>query len=71
MAFRVALLGRLWSQTIPRLGVFGGGAKGGEDGDVFDYVGRLFVEEALLLFSEANAFAVEVLKLVDFFDGGA
>ena len=69
MAFRVALLGRLWSQTIPCLGVFGGGAESSEDGDVFDHVGRLFVEEALFFLSQANAFAVEILELVDFIDG--
>lgn len=71
MAFGIALLGQLWSETVACLGAFGGGAKGGEDGDVFDDVGRLFVEEALFLFSEADAFAVEVLELVDFFDRGA
>ena len=61
----------LRSETVGRFRVFGGGAKGCEDCDILDDVGGFFVKEPLLFLGEADAFAVEILELVDLFDRGS
>lgn len=49
---------------------FGGGAEGGEDTEVFNEVGGLFVQEVVFFLGEFDVFAVEGLEGVDFGEGG-
>ena len=48
---------------------FAGHAEGLEDTDVFDDVVGFFVEDFLLFFGDAEAFAVELGEIVDLFEG--